>query len=151
MHGTEKKAGRRQGISLLEVLVSIFIVSVGLLGVISLFPVGLQTAQRGLIAERAAVVGRTALKEFLTRGWGPYDASGQRYLSPDDPRYSWRATVLDDGGVVIGEQGVIYGETYHLKIEVMFMYDADLPQNHAKNRPVLTLDVPYSPEGPSIW
>ncbi len=49
---------RRTGISLMEVLISIGVVSIGLLGVVSLIPVASQQAEKGARNDRRANVGQ---------------------------------------------------------------------------------------------
>jgi hypothetical protein len=58
----------RQGISLLEVLISIFILAVGMLSIASLLPVGGYQAQKATIEDRKSVIGQNAFHEFRTRG-----------------------------------------------------------------------------------
>lgn len=58
----------RWGISLLEVLISMFIMMVGLLGVAALIPVGKFEVQRGAQADRASACGRAAMREIKVRG-----------------------------------------------------------------------------------
>ena len=58
----------RSGISLLEVLISIFILSVGMLSIASLLPVGGYQAQKATIEDRKSVIGQNAFHEFRTRG-----------------------------------------------------------------------------------
>ncbi len=63
----------RSGITLLEVLISIFVLSVGLFGVAALIPVGRQQIEQGSKYDRAATASRAAMSELLARDW----------LSPD--------------------------------------------------------------------
>ncbi len=58
----------RRGVSLLEVLISIMILTVGILSVIALFPVAQFYATRGLQADETAVLGRRAHRDFKIRG-----------------------------------------------------------------------------------
>ena len=58
----------RRGVTLLEIMFSIGVVMVGLLGVLALLPLAAHQAQKGLIANRAALAGRNALHEFEARG-----------------------------------------------------------------------------------
>jgi len=72
--GHSRTAGRpvrsvHQGVSLLEVLISIGILSVGILGVASMVPLGHHLTQEGIRADRAAAIGRAAFREFKIRGW----------------------------------------------------------------------------------
>lgn len=57
----------RGGISLLEVLISIFVLAVGLLGLAVLIPAGQVTLQEAGIADRSAVCGRSGLQEVKIR------------------------------------------------------------------------------------
>ncbi|MCH8043221.1 MAG: hypothetical protein IID44_05835 [Planctomycetes bacterium] len=58
----------RRGVSLMEVLMSIFILTVGLLGMASLIPVGGFQVSEAIKADRAATVGRAAFNEVRMRG-----------------------------------------------------------------------------------
>lgn len=58
----------RAGISLLEVLISMFILAVGLLSIASLLPVGGSQVQKAMIEDRKSTVGLNAFHEFRTRG-----------------------------------------------------------------------------------
>jgi prepilin-type N-terminal cleavage/methylation domain-containing protein len=60
---------RKRGISLLEILVAIFILSVGLLGVASLIPVGNSEVIKASIAHRSAETGLRAFREMRLRGY----------------------------------------------------------------------------------
>jgi hypothetical protein len=97
-------ASRRRGISLMEVLISAFIMAVGLLGVAALLPVGYHEANAGAVADRSAVLGQQAFRDFRIRGIIPparTDSNSwneplilpvgvdQRYRSGDDERYTW--------------------------------------------------------------
>jgi prepilin-type N-terminal cleavage/methylation domain-containing protein len=58
----------RRGVSLLEVLISILIVSIGLLAALTVFPVASAIAKKGEVADNVAVMGRSAIHDFDTRG-----------------------------------------------------------------------------------
>lgn len=58
----------RRGISLIEILMSIGVATIGVLGVASLIPVALHQTMQGTKRDRAAVVGQRALNEFRMRG-----------------------------------------------------------------------------------
>ncbi len=68
---TRHRAKRRdrRGVSLLEVLVSSFILLFGLVGVASMFPVGRLYTQQSNRYDRAAAVGQAAFNEIQTRGF----------------------------------------------------------------------------------
>ncbi len=59
----------RHGLTLLEVLISIFVLAVGLLSVASLLPVASFQAQRALVNDRKAIVGQSAIREIKARGF----------------------------------------------------------------------------------
>ncbi len=61
------KSQIRRGISLLEVLISIGVISVGLLGVAALLPLAQHLANKGTTADRAALSGKAAMVDFKTR------------------------------------------------------------------------------------
>jgi len=65
---SERKWARRAGISLIEVLVSIFILAVGLLSIAALLPVGQSEVGKAEIDERKAIVAQNAYRSFRTRG-----------------------------------------------------------------------------------
>ncbi len=90
-------SNRRRGISLLEVLISVFIISIGLVGVLSLLPVGHHEALEGTLADRAALVGKYAVRDYRTRGMDTTH-NGQRFPSEDDPNFSWSPTLTENNG-----------------------------------------------------
>ena len=53
--------GRHAGLTLIEILMTIFVLAVGLLGVAALMPVGSYQMQRGQIAQRVSEIGPSAL------------------------------------------------------------------------------------------
>jgi hypothetical protein len=55
----------------MEVLISAFIMAVGLLGVASLLPVGHHEANSGTIADRASLIAKQAFRDFRIRGYVP--------------------------------------------------------------------------------
>ncbi len=59
----------RPGISLVEVLIAMGILTIGLLGVAALFPVGAFYMQKGDVADRGSAVAQAAFNEAVTRGW----------------------------------------------------------------------------------
>ena len=58
----------RAGISLVEVLIAMGILTIGLLGVAALFPVGAFYMQKGDVADRGSAVAQAAFNELLSRG-----------------------------------------------------------------------------------
>lgn len=70
---------KRRGISLMEVLFAAGAMSIGLLGVIALYPLGLSQMGQGTVADRSFRVGQDATQEFEIRGMGRFD----RWLAAD--------------------------------------------------------------------
>jgi Tfp pilus assembly protein PilV len=64
-----EKWSSRRGISLMEVLISMFVLAIGLLGVAALIPAGRHEIVEATKLETAAMVGRNAFKEIQTRGY----------------------------------------------------------------------------------
>ncbi len=63
----KQSSSRRRGISLLEVLISMFILMIGLLGVGALIPVGRLEVGKGDQYDRAGALGRAAIREIKVR------------------------------------------------------------------------------------
>lgn len=76
----------RRGISLLEVLISAFVLSIGMLGLLSLLPVGGYRIGQVNQFDRAAATGRHAFREFKTRDmlepnrWMWWDDTDAKYI-----------------------------------------------------------------------
>lgn len=71
---------RRRGLSLLEILISIFVLAVGLLGVISIVPLGQMTIAEAQKADRSGACGRAVMRQIKVKRlldfrswlWEPY-------------------------------------------------------------------------------
>ncbi|HMP67741.1 MAG TPA: hypothetical protein PKA76_00170 [Pirellulaceae bacterium] len=77
MHQTRPK---RMGISLFEVLVSILVASVGVLGVLVLIPFAVKVAERGMDAETAFNHARNVFTDFEANGYRNFD----RWVDADE-------------------------------------------------------------------
>jgi len=65
---------RRAGVSLLEVLIAMFVITIGLLSVASLIPTGHFAVVKSTEADRAAACGRAAVSEVVTRNMLDWNA-----------------------------------------------------------------------------
>lgn len=89
---------RFSGITLLEVLISMFVMLVGLLGVMSMIPVGRFEQQRGAKIDRASACGRAAFREMKVRGmlnpttWAKPNADADRLYVPSTHLFSYTGT-----------------------------------------------------------
>lgn len=74
---TPRARAARRGISLLEVLISMFVLLVGLAGVAAMLPAGKSEIMQGVKLDYAMMVGRNAFRDLKARGMlKPHDASG---------------------------------------------------------------------------
>jgi Tfp pilus assembly protein PilV len=68
---------QRRGITILEVLISIGILSVGLASVLALLPAGGSQARKAMVEDRRTALGENALADFEARGFlNPVNWSG---------------------------------------------------------------------------
>lgn len=62
-------ASSRRGVSLLEVLVSVFVLTLGLMGIAMVIPAGNALMNEALKSDRSAACGRAALNDIQVRRW----------------------------------------------------------------------------------
>jgi len=74
-----RSAPRRSGLSLLEILVSVFVLSIGLMGVAAIIPLGHHQIVEATKSDRAAACGQAGLHEVKVRGW--LNPTGWRWLA----------------------------------------------------------------------
>jgi len=83
---------RRTGISLIEILMSIGVMLLGLLGVVALIPAGQHRAQQSSLEDRKSQVGRRAIREFFIRSMheqGRWVVDGDTGADARNPRQSF--------------------------------------------------------------
>ncbi len=85
----------RRAVTLLEVLISIFVLAIGLLSVASLVPVASFQAQCAAIDDRKAMLGQTAARDFKVRG----------FLRPDYWRTSNGTLSITNSGTGVWTSG----------------------------------------------
>lgn len=89
----------RRGITLLEVLISLGILSVGLASVVALVPAGGDQAKKAIIDDRRGALGPNALADFVNRGllnpakWSPAQPAATNYRLLFDPVVTGSLTV----------------------------------------------------------
>jgi hypothetical protein len=87
----------RRGISLLEVLISMFVLAVGLLGVAALIPAGHHEIAQGSRLEYASMIGRSAFRDLKVRGMlTPGNWDGTYYWRLQNGNPAWAPTGPDD-------------------------------------------------------
>ncbi|MBN1854791.1 MAG: prepilin-type N-terminal cleavage/methylation domain-containing protein [Pirellulales bacterium] len=98
---------RRLGISLTELLISMFILLIGLLGVAAMFPVGSHYIVRSERFDRAATIGHAAAADMAARGylrreewnWLGLEDKWVNYVNSTDP-YRFPGLAIDPLGVL---------------------------------------------------
>lgn len=85
-------AKRRAGISLLEVLISMFVLLIGLAGIASLLPAGRSEIMQGVKLDYAMMVGRNALRDLNARGYM------KPAMTPSKVEPSWTPGTLCQNG-----------------------------------------------------
>ena len=84
----------RSGVSLLEVLISIGVLAIGLLGVMALIPAAASLAETGARNDAIAISGRRILREFNVRG---YNLVTNLQASPP----ATVSVVVDNNGIIL--------------------------------------------------
>ncbi|WP_442482441.1 type IV pilus modification PilV family protein [Aeoliella sp. SH292] len=85
----------RHGVTLTEVLISIGILAVGLLGAAAMFPVGSYFMQKGEVADRGAAIAQAAFADLVARGdlnpenWRAWDAPNGVYQPMGQAMRNW--------------------------------------------------------------
>jgi hypothetical protein len=69
---------RRSGISLIEVLIAVFVLTFGLMGIAMVIPAGRYLMVEAAKSDRGSACGRAALNDMKIRGWLMPGQSGSR-------------------------------------------------------------------------
>jgi len=99
--------GHNAGFTLIEILVAFLIMSVGILGILVLFPLGILSSTRSSNLSRSAVVARSALDMLKTGGLADAALYAATKSTPESgpwyiPQQVSGADILDDGdGLII--------------------------------------------------
>lgn len=80
----------RKGFTLIEIVISLAILAVGLVGILSLFPIGFDSARRSVNSTQVAIFGHEKLEQLRNSG---FPALGVSTGSFADPGYSWSQSV----------------------------------------------------------
>ncbi|MFH0771853.1 MAG: type II secretion system protein [Candidatus Omnitrophota bacterium] len=83
---------RKSGFTLIEIVISIAILAIGLLGVLSLFPVGFDAARRSVNLTQAAFYAQEKLAQVKKDGFPELTTTEGDFT---DPSYSWHQDVKD--------------------------------------------------------
>lgn len=114
-----RRSQRRRGLSIIEVLVSIGILVLGLLGVIALIPIAAQHLRRGMALDDATATARHGLAEIQARG-GNNIQKWLRY----PPNASGPPTEPDNNGVMNALSGIQTTKPLYADLSVNPFYAA---------------------------
>ncbi|MFH1921218.1 MAG: prepilin-type N-terminal cleavage/methylation domain-containing protein, partial [Planctomycetota bacterium] len=150
--GLSPSAVPRCGVSLLEVLISIFVLSIGLLGVAAVIPVAGHEILQAVKADRAAAIGPSVIEDMKVRGMlnpGSWqDVTGALVLQ-DKPRLPSPPAPVPR---YAPDRGFEFGESF--AIDPLYIAKN---QNPGANRYQFS-DFPYNPRSlgnpilpPTVW
>ena len=136
----------RRGVSLLEIMISIGVVGIGLIGVASLIPLAHYKAAQGVEEERKALFGKRAFREFFVRGFDrPGKGLDGRLPDPSLQRPNW---IHFGGGSpqnIHDHQGKLLPQTYCFDPhEISYKISSGVPGAHHffPNNTSLLIHVP---------
>lgn len=78
------------GFTLIEIVIALAILAVGLVGILSLFPIGFDSARRSVGATQATIFAHEHLDQLKNNG---FPALGSTLGTFTDPAYTWTQTV----------------------------------------------------------
>ncbi len=104
-------ASPRRGISLLEVLVAVFVLTLGLMGIAMVIPAGRSLMVEAAKSDRGSACGRAALNDVQIRRWDRPDLWKQKWGS-----HGYKSAVINSSeySPAPSRRGLIYGETFFL-------------------------------------
>ena len=107
----------RRGLSLLEVLVSVFVLTLGLMGIAMVIPAGNALMNEALKSDRSAACGRAALNDIQVRRW----------YQPGLWKQKW-------GGIGVFRSAIVNsGEYSNTGTNDYLIYDVNTPPNRNDN------------------
>jgi len=139
-------AGRRRarrGISLLEVLISVFVLSIGLLGVAAVLPVARHQMIQAAKADRGSACGQAALHDIKVRGalnpaeWQGYNGASWTTIGTTKPVPPTNPTYFD------ARRGYEFGESY--AVDPLYVAETTKVSGASSSH---FADFPYNPSNP---
>lgn len=82
-----------KGFSLLEIVIALVLLTVGLVGVLYLFPVGLRASGRAGLMSKAAFFAQRKLEDIKREGYDFHSTPGLRSGVFSDDKFSWEEKV----------------------------------------------------------
>jgi prepilin-type N-terminal cleavage/methylation domain-containing protein len=84
----------KRGFTLIEIIISLAILAIGIVGILSLFPVGFDSARRSIDIAQATLLAQQKLAEIRKDGFPATGATGPTPFT-SDPYYSWTQVTTD--------------------------------------------------------
>lgn len=115
----------RHGVTLLEVLFSVLIGAIGLLGAIALLPVASEQARKGRQADATAIAGEAFVNEIMTRRWFDPD----NWLAYDGTNYllHYQNKWYQSGSTTASTSGPNVGDSFCLDPRGFTLYTSMQP------------------------
>lgn len=83
----------KKGFTLIEIVISMAILAIGLVGILSLFPVGFDSARRSINLTQAALYAQEKLAQIKRDGFQDLVSKKGDFA---DPNYKWELVVSDE-------------------------------------------------------
>ena len=83
----------KKGFTLIEIVISMAILSIGLVGILSLFPVGFDSARRSIDLTQASLYAQEKLAEIKKDGFPAVEATSGTFT---DTNYTWTADITEE-------------------------------------------------------
>jgi type IV pilus assembly protein PilV len=83
----------KKGFTLIEIVISMAILAIGLVGILSLFPVGFDSARRSMNLTQASLYAQEKLAEIKKDGFPDLTPINGEFA---DPNYKWEQAVSDE-------------------------------------------------------
>jgi len=69
----------KQGFTLIELIIAIFVLAVGIVGVLYMFPMGTQIGKSAQMATTATQLGQAKIEELVSKSYGEVSSSTEAY------------------------------------------------------------------------
>jgi len=142
--GEARRRRARRGISLLEVLIAIGVLSIGLLSVAAVIPVARHEMIEAAKADRGSACGQAALHDVKVRGalnpadWRGFDGAGWTAIGAKRPPPSGTTPLYHDA-----RRGFEFGESY--AVDPLYVAEATKVTGVSSTH---LADFPYNPSSP---